>query len=225
MIINYGKYILPLFAAIHENEKSSIIVKFLGCSFFINNSGQIATCAHVVKSIQDDEYVVAKYFESNKFYKLYDIRVHPKHDFATANLKIDNKDFFPFYIDDILICMDVGTFGFTAAGIDKKNNVKLDARFLKGYISRIADNFENLPNGTEALETSFPSLAGFSGSPIISSGKVVGMLFNNYESQVIVHSYSEVVDENERFSEKITKIVEMGLAYTSKTILRCLQQF
>lgn len=219
MPINYDKHILPLLAAKRESKDSVFLTKYLGCSFFINSSGFIATCAHVINSIEDDEYIVAKHLATNKFYPLGETRIHPKLDFAVSHIEIKDNDFFQAYTDEILIGIDIGAFGFTASGFDNQENIGLDGRFLKGYITRIADNFDHLPDGIEACETSFPSLSGFSGTPILNAKQVVGMLFNNYESHVVVHSYSEIQDNDQNFSEKITRVVEFGLAYSTKTLV------
>lgn len=49
------------------------------------------------------------------------------------------------------------------------------------------------------------------------------MLYGNIESQVVVHSFTEVVEGETKFTEKTARLVEFGLVHTLDTVYQALQ--
>lgn len=217
-MINYGDYLIPLLIG-KINGSNITLDRYAGVAFFIGKDGLIATCKHIIEMKEDNEVLFVKNLNDESFDILQNIKVHPNKDFAIAYLP-NIKDYKVFALNNkkYSIGYDIQAFGFTS---NRKQDgiVHVDARFRKGYIVRISD----LPLNNESnslMEISFPSEKGFSGTPIISTAdySVVGMLYGNSESSILQHAITEIEDNGEKFSEKITKIVEFGLAHSNQDI-------
>ncbi len=219
MFIDYGKYLIPLAVAKRTARNQGDIERFAGSAFYINSHGTIATCSHIVESLQEDEFLIAKELRTGTFLEIKNICRHEKYDFAVGQVDVSNNLFFKPVMDELLIGDDVGAVGFTVYGKIGKD-VRVDTRMLRGYISRISNQCQGNMRGKSTFEVSFPSLTGFSGTPITTHNGsfLAGMLYNNVESSIEVFSFSEVNENGEKYSEKIHRIIEFGAAHSINDI-------
>ena len=219
MIVDYGKYVLPLAVAKRTAPNQGDLERFAGSAFYIDSHGTIATCSHIVGSLQQNEFLVAKELRTGTFLEVKNICCHERFDFAVGHIDANNNLFFKPIIDELAIGDDVGAVGLTLYGKIGKD-VRIDARMLRGYVSRISNQLQETIRGKSTLEVSFPSLTGFSGTPITTHNGsfLAGMLYNNIESSIEVFSFSEVNENGEKYSEKIHRIIEFGAAHSLKDI-------
>jgi len=91
---------------------------------------------------------------------------------------------------------------------------------MKGHIVRVGEN-SPVEHAKSICEVSFPSLAGFSGTPILSDGEqqyVAGMLYGNYESSIQLFKITGINDSGNKCNEEIHRVYEFGLAHTPSDI-------
>jgi hypothetical protein len=225
--MNYGEYQIPLLIAKKRHEGNELhmdINRYAGVAFFIGAEGRIATCKHIIEMVQDDEVLLGKNLITGDIDVIYNIKSHPKYDFAIGNfIKHQNYKCFELLDTKYLPGHDVRAFGFNNIG-QKNKIVEVNARMLKGYVVSQSDS-SNHPHALSSTELSFPSLKGFSGSPLVSeqTGKLAGMLFSNHESSIEIHSITDVEENGDKFAESIHRIVELGLAHSAKDLLTFIQ--
>ena len=213
--IDYGEYLVPLLIT-KKNGTDHTIDRYAGVAFFIGNTGLLATCKHIIDMVQDDESIIVKNINTQTFEVIENIKTHPTKDFAIGYLSdITNYKSFKLDSNEYSIGYDIQAFGFTS-NHKQNGTVHIDARFRKGYIVRTSPRALN-NDSNSLIEISFPSEKGFSGTPIISTTtkNIVGMLYGNSESSILQSSLSEVEENGDKFTEKITKIVEFGLAHSN----------
>ncbi|KAB7664143.1 S1 family peptidase [Plesiomonas shigelloides] len=220
--MNYGDYQLPLLIAkktIRDNNIHLKIDRYAGVAFFVGSNGLIATCRHIVQMVQEGEVLVGKSLNTGNIQPIYDIRVHDKYDFALGAF-MGQRDYevFPMDGEDCLPGHDVRAFGFNNLG-KVESNVQVYARMLKGYVVSTHVTSDH-PEAKTTTEVSFPSLKGFSGSPLVSTetGKLAGMMFSNHESSIEVHSFMDIEDNGDKFKESIYRMIELGLAHSISDI-------
>tara|TARA_R110001583_G_scaffold153929_2_gene305617 strand:+ start:1647 stop:2339 length:693 start_codon:yes stop_codon:yes gene_type:complete len=226
--MNYGEYQIPLLIAKQRFEGNTLhidIDRYAGVAFFIGDEGKIATCKHIVEMVQEGEVLVGKNLISGEIDVIYNIKSHPQYDFAIGNF-IKHQSYKCFELRDIayLPGHDVRAFGFNNIGQENKV-VNVNARMLKGYVVSNSETSDH-PLANTTTELSFPSLKGFSGSPLVSeqTGKLAGMLFSNHESSIEVHSFTDVEDNGDKFAESIYRIVELGLAHSAKDLIKFIRE-
>ena len=219
MIVDHGKYILPLSVAKRTGTDKGDLLRFAGSSFYIDSFGTIATCSHIIESLQENEFLIAKELSIGAFFEVKNLRCHPKFDFALGQIDVTKSKFFKPANKELILGDDVGAIGFTASGKIGKD-VHVETRMLRGYISRISEKPTAHIKGKSTFEVSFPSLAGFSGAPVTTheGSFLAGMLFNNIESSIEVFSYSEIKDNDKKYSEKIHRIIEFGAVHPLEDI-------
>ncbi len=138
MAIFAADYILPL-AVGKKMGPNSIdnLHRYAGIAFYIGSLGLIATCAHIVEALTENEILVAKDFNRNAFYEVKEVTCHKKMDFAVGHIDVVDNRFMkpinekitPFYMGT-----DVQSFGYVNYGKNNEN-LNLQYRFFKGYIS------------------------------------------------------------------------------------------
>ena len=211
MKVNFGEYILPLAVAKRTGPKLGDLERFAGSAFYINNHGTIATCAHIIESLNEDEFLIVKELRTGTFLEVTDIVCHEKFDFAVGQIDVRGNNFFKPAMEELLIGDDVDAVGFTFYGKTEKN-VRINTRMLRGYISRISNEPQEMMRGKSTFEVSFPSLSGFSGSPVTThkGSFLAGMLYNNIESSIEVFSFSETNSDGKKCTEKVHRVIEFG---------------
>jgi len=222
-MIQFRHTLLPLFAfrskgSIPTNARD---IRYVGVSYHFNDQGDIATCAHIVNSLQEGETLMAvEMHGASLTYPVDNLQCHPKHDFAIGNVR--RRDYRVVPISDqpeVFIGSDVMAYGFTTAGLIEERQVTMP-RLFKGHIVRTHPT-PTLPVARSTCEVSFPSYSGFSGTPLLFDHRktcIAGMLYGNYESTITLHKHTEVDDAGSKYSEEIHRVVELGAAHTAPDI-------
>jgi len=217
--------LLPLFAmdladGIPQDPKKS---RYIGVSFHFNDMGNIATCSHIVQSLQANESLVGvEMYGECLCYKVEDIRCHKKYDFAVG--RVGRTNYRPVAIHgkkDIYIGANLMAYGFTSNQVQNSKE-EIHPRLFKGHVVR-THHEPILPVSKSTCEISFPSLKGFSGAPLLfdkEEASVAGMLFSNFESSITLHQLTEIDDKGNKFAEVAHRVVELGVAHTAFDI-RC----
>jgi hypothetical protein len=228
MSINTHDYILPLVTGkkIDDNTVDGLH-RYAGMAFYIGHNGLVATCAHIVESLANDEILMVKDLNLNAFLEIEEIKCHPSMDFSIGRIKVNNNRYpIPANVKVTQSSkgLDLWSLGYVNMG-KEENNVILQPRFFKGYISSFGDKPHPQTRSKSHCEISFPSLAGFSGAPVFLSGtnRLVGMLFGNNESSIEVFSFQEITEDKKNYSEKIFRTIEFGLIHTVNDIVSYLE--
>jgi len=198
-------------------------IRYLGVAYHINDAGNIATCAHIVRGVKDGETLVAtEFYGECMTFRVNDIRCHEKYDFAVCHVSRQKYEVIPIHGKrEIELGTDVLSYGFTSNGVSDGRYITMP-RLFKGHIVRVHDS-PILPDARSTCEISYPSHNGFSGTPVLFNAPktaLAGMLFSNYESTITLHKFAEVEDSGTKFSEEIHKVVELGIAHTAFDV-RC----
>jgi hypothetical protein len=223
-MIQFRHSVLPLFAVNMQNgipQDPRGSMRYLGVAYHFNDIGNIATCAHVVKALQEGETLFAlEMHGENLGFEVKDVLCHPKYDFAVGWVDRKNYEVIPLHGKrEVFIGDDVMAYGFTNNGII---DGRLDTvpRLFKGHIVRTHTS-PILPDARSTCELSFPALKGFSGTPLLFSKpklSMAGMVFSNYESTIELYQYTEIEGKNEKYSEKVHKVIELGVAHSAYDI-------
>lgn len=221
---DFNQYVLPLFEALVESNEIKETPRFLGMAFNINKDGAIATCAHLFSELGENKTVIAIQMNDYRFFPVEKIKCHEKYDFAIAKVKRPVEIVLPLMTKAGYVAgIDVMAYGVNSNGI-KGEQLDLCPRFMKGHIVRIGEN-SPVEHAKSLCEVSFPSLAGFSGTPILSDGAqqyVAGMLYGNYESSIELFKITEIDDSGNKYNEQVHRVYEFGLAHTPSDILQFL---
>lgn len=218
--INFGRYLLPLLVVKLNQHGAGSLLRYAGVAFYLQSDSLLATCKHIIESVAPGETLVAKNLQTGDIEILYEIKTHPKADFALCRtMSPAPHDYFRHLLTPVQLGTDIQALGFTAAGAEGKN-LMVDARLLKGYVSRLSETATR-PDARSTLELSFPSLRGFSGAPVIDAkNQLIGMLFSNHESTIELFKYEEVDDEKSRYRESVHRVQEFGLVQPIADIRR-----
>jgi len=220
-LADFNEYVLPLFEAKIVEGEIVETPKFLGMSFNINRNGAIATCAHLFSDLDSNKTVIGIQMSDYQFFQVDNIQCHEKYDFAIASVNKSNSV--------VLNLVDQSRFNpgldIVAYGVNSNGRVgqKLDLcpRLMKGHIVRVGIQ-PVVPHAKSICEISFPSLAGFSGTPILSNEadtqQVAGMLYGNYESSIELFKVTEIDESGSSYNEQIHRVFEFGLAHTPDDI-------
>lgn len=222
---DFNQYVLPLFEALTENNEIKETPRFLGMAFNINKSGAIATCSHLFSDLDESKKVIAIQMNDYVGFPVEDIKCHEKYDFAIATVKRPVEIVLPLMpTEGYLAGIDVIAYGLNSNGL-KGQQLDLCPRLMKGHIVRIGED-SPLEHAKSICEISFPSLAGFSGTPILSNGPqqyVAGMLYGNYESSIELFKVTEIDESGNKYNEQIHRVFEFGLAHTPSDIRQFLK--
>ena len=99
----------------------------------------------------------------------------------------------------------------------------IDARLLKGYVSKMHEGPDELPSPS-VFEVSMPVPKGFSGAPMLVDGKVAGMVFGNIESRMQTFALEEVQEEGKHFREVAYRVLEFGRAHQLEAIVQFIRE-
>jgi hypothetical protein len=201
--------------------------RFLGSGFYIGNAGYLLTCKHVVDSVIDDETLFAYQLGKKRTLELIIIRSSEKYDLSLCRSQPpDIRTPWPF-VDETYITLGHGieVYGYLNEPLGDIE-LPFTQRYLKGHIISIS-RYENFP---DSFELSVPVLFGMSGSPLVchlpvEGGSerrpcIAGLVYGCRESEVIHHTFMET----ENYSERVSRIVELGLSYTPKAVFSFLSE-
>lgn len=214
-------HLVVFVAATKADENRWKSWRHLGTGFHIGDAGSVATCKHIVNSLLDGESLFAFAVTGSQLVMpVYDIRCHPKYDFAVV--RVDRPDPVAFSIiysgTRLYIGDDVIAYGYFGVPGSHDCIPKLVGRCFKGHVVRIDSTI--IPNiAASTCEISFPSISGFSESPILHKRDcVLGMFHGNHESSIQVYQYEEVLSTKEKHVESVRRVIELGLAHTAMGI-------
>ncbi len=210
-------YIFPIF------DSKNV---FRGTGFFVSPKGHFLTARHVVGDADRESFFIHIQVGAREHlqkFPVINLSFHQRADIAMGAIDSYGNlvDFFPLLWPMRLVGEDVYTFGFTEERIKTDRGEKLDARYLKGYISAISASNIGV-NGKRFYELSFEVPRGLSGAPVLMFHNevcIVGLIIGTHRSEEIEDFLEETIEENNNESKIIQKIINKkvisyGLAYT-----------
>jgi len=218
---------LPLYAGKKDDKNEVYDLRYIGNSFHVNDD-TIATCAHVVEGLNEDELLFAwETSGQNLLLDLLNVKSHDKYDFAIANVVRSNFSIMAINNQKNYIGDRIRAYSYTVNRTGENGLPILDNRLFDGHIVRI--NGPELPGKSKSTcELSIPILSGFSGSPILgelenhpfpNSWRIIGMAYGNFDSKILSYQYSENLDNGSKRVESIYRVLELGLAHSSLDLL------
>ena len=216
-----------IIAAELDDSKQIVRWRHLGTAFHIGGGGMIATCSHIIKSKNDNEELFAlTATDQRTLAPLEEIICHPKYDFAVAKIDGPGLPFPLIYSGERLYVGDeLWAFSYFNAGSSPPGYApNFQGRLFKGYIASLFHQ-ERQGVSPSTCEISFPSIAGFSGAPLLHPRDcILGMLYGNSESTIELYRYEEVINQSNKRAESIHRLVEFGLAHSAMDIRRFLRE-
>jgi len=226
MYVDY--YVVPIIAVPKDEQEK---FRFLGTGFFVGDKGHLVTCAHVVKQITPNESLHCYQIGRKREITLEVIKVMTDYDLALClGDRPQTKIEIPIVSEPFVhMGSDIDTFGYLHEPRGQAH-LPFTRRIMKGHIVSIPDSSDY----PDSYELSFPALFGFSGAPLLYSfniqGKtesklgIAGCIYGSRETGIVKHSelVHEVLSHGmiERETETISRIVELGLAYTPKALFK-----
>jgi len=224
MPIAAADYILPLVVRKKTVTRShEEIDRFAGTGFYLGANGVVATCEHIVSSIDADEMIMAYDIKSHTFFQLNHVKCHPSMDFAVARIQVKNNSYFKLLSTQkrsIPLGTDVSSCGYINAG-RVGSALRLEDKFFKGYISFIGNRPDPSAHCRTLCELSFPTLVGFSGAPVFYKDQnlLFGMLYGNKETRIEVASSPETAENHRASTAKKYRTMAFGLMHTIDDII------
>lgn len=201
--------------------------RFLGSGFYIGNEGYLLTCKHVIDSAAKDENLFIYQLGKKRTLELKVIANSGRYDISLCKSQSAGiQKPWPF-IDETYITLgcDIEVYGYLHEPLGY-NRLPFMQRYFKGYITSISRQ-ENFP---DSFELNIPVLFGMSGSPLVYHAPIegttrrevciAGIVYGSRESEVVRHA----VIDTENYSERVSKIVELGLSYMPKAVFSLLSQ-
>lgn len=213
--------IVPLIV-IPKNDESKC--RFIGSGSYVDENGHLVTCRHVIDEFDVDGKLCAYQLGKRRELELRIVAKSDKYDLALCKSLppgIKVKKLWPI-IDEpfVNIGNDVEVYGYVHEPLGP-DELPFRQRYMKGHITGIPKDI----NYPDSFELNFPILFGMSGSPLVyhvpikgTSKKqtcIVGCAYGTRESEVVQHS----IISSENKEERVSRIVELGLAYKPKAIL------
>ncbi len=212
--------LLPLYEGALVDGDFTQAPNYLGMAFFIHENGSIATCSHVIQAAKDSNNIVGIMMGTHEIVTLNNIQCHETYDFAIARSSATNVICLPLVTDQEFVPgRDVMAMGITNDGI-KDGITQSCCRLKKGYIVRTHGE-TTLKHMRYLHEISFPSLSGYSGTPLLMgapASHIIGILHSNNESTIELDNFSEINNKGQEFSQEIHRIVEYGLVHSPADI-------
>lgn len=226
---NFGDYVFPI-CELYPNEANNKfkIRHFHGSGFFIGTEGYFLSAKHLINNedfkTADSKTVFGAILQDvqdnrlNRFTKnIMQIEEHPEYDVVIGKIDHTPPGFFSSDNQDAYGWEDVHCFGYPENL--NKNHEQLytfGSQFLKGYIMRrVSQDDIPLLNIPPSYELNFPIPKGVSGSPIFRIGQVkslLGIALSSHDSVLARYESTDVVNGNEKYSEKIVQVTQLGIA-------------
>ncbi len=206
--LNVTEYIRPL--GIREDGES---VKFAGTGFGIGRRGLVLTASHVVACADKPQQVYMQ-LRNGRFLRAISKKVHPMADVTALQFESDHSPHFfklsspPAAIGEFHLGTEIISYGYPVTR-ETPEKVRLEPRLMSGHIQR---HFIHEQGNCRfrACETSFPSILGQSGSPVLLASNIdsaIAVLTTNFESSIVVDSYEEHNEDGEKETHTIKKII------------------
>lgn len=214
--------------SVYTAEKKSWPAKsyaksFLGCAFSCSPDGHLATCSHVVQEINEDHVLVVQHLTEGRCHKAEVLAHHSKYDVAFLKIEAKTPNWPSPILEEQLLASTVWAYGLYDSIIEE-GSITCIPQVFSGTITATPRRLYGLATDAPFYQVSFPSLPGFSGSPLYVDLKhgsaVCGMMFQNRTTEIVLRDVMEYKDEKIHFSEKRLRGWDAGVAHTSSCILR-----
>jgi hypothetical protein len=224
--------IVPIYITPKKDETK---FAFLGTGFYIDKNGHLLTCRHVADNLDNSHRLFAYQIGKRKDLELTVLRKSTQYDLALCKSsppKIKER-LWPWPIINepfITIGDEIEVYGYWYEPLGP-DEVPFRQRYMKGHITGVPID----PNYPDSFELSFPVLSGMSGSPLIHRAQVedesekrvsiVGCAYGCRETEIVRHKVTIEENAKERIEERVSRIVELGLAYKPKAIFSLFHGF
>jgi hypothetical protein len=226
----FSENVFPICKIERSSEtKEEKIIHFHGTGFTIGTEGFFLSARHVINkdclaACERGQSLIAPLKEvgsrgrSWKIGNITEVETHPTSDVAIGKIDYRPPGFFSSKNQVAYGWEDVHVFGYPESRTRGRQtgDYEFNPHFLKGYVSRRLE-IKDVPlrHYAPAYELSFPIPLGVSGSPVFRTGpdhSLLGIAVASLESAVSVHEFTEVRDGTEKYSEKVQKIEQFGIA-------------
>ena len=220
MMRDNSEYVMPVFA---RGEGADGRWRFVGTSFFVQSPRTLVSCRHVLESSTKGQDLYVHHFMTTSWHRISDVWLHPRADIAVASVHDFGAKVMTPFSGPLSLGGDVSAFAYMEDSVD--GTFALLPSVAKGYIVNQPAGLDRLTAGLGTYTLSFPSLPGFSGSPveIFDTSHFVGMLFNNKQTEVTVSSYEERQDGGSTWKERVVRLQEYGVMVGYGEILAALR--
>jgi hypothetical protein len=227
---HFGEFVFPVCemgpaAATGESQ----VLHFHGTGFTIGTEGYFLSARHVINeeclagcptghSLAGLVLPVDQHQRRWTVAQISAVEAHASSDVAIGKIAYTPPHFFSSRNQVAYGWQDVHVFGYPAGRTRSFSSglYEFNPHFLKGYVSRRLETKDvSLPHSAPSYELNFPIPLGVSGSPVFRTGpdhSLVGIAVGSQESAVSVHEYTEVQDGGGKYSEKVRKIEQFGIA-------------
>jgi len=219
---HFQDIVVPLLAS-PSNAKDKF--RFIGSGFFVGSGGFLITCRHVAEELARGENLEAYQIGKRRSLGLKIIDKSERYDLALCKSinPPDIAESWPIVTKPYVgLASEVYLSGYVYEPVE--DDIPFRERYMKGYITGIAREIIY----KDSFELSFPVLFGMSGSPLLSRFRIegdmeerigiVGCAYGCHESSIVKHTVISTDNEIER----VSRIVELGLAHESETLISIL---
>lgn len=177
-IVNPQQIKLSVVKIIYKNEQ--------GTGFFITDN-IIITAYHIIMDEVINEDEIQIFSIDGKLQKCKVLTFDEENDICLLTCQFENKIYLPLYITPIRINENWESYGFPYQG--EQNGLR-----IYGTINELIDNekYDFTLNCNE-IDKNY-NYEGLSGSPLVSSGKVIGVILKQLDDKIGVISLSRVSD-------------------------------
>lgn len=192
-IVNPQQIKLSVVKIIYKNEQ--------GTGFFITNN-IIMTAYHIIMDEVTNEDVIQIILNDGTLQKCKLLTFDEENDICLLTCQFQSKIYLPLYIIPIRINENWESYGFPYQG--EQNGLR-----IYGTINELVDNekYDFTLNCTE-IDKNY-NYEGLSGSPLISTGKVIGVILKQLDDKIGVISLNRISDllQKENISVKTEEAI------------------
>ena len=208
------EYVFPLFVAADPARlppDTPIIagkVNYLGTAFFVTRNGIAITAAHCVPNpadLPDGKTFIGVIWDGLRA-RAASIQIAtliPDRDLAVLKVALTPAKYFEVSFEKVHMGSDVYSVGIPLHSV---HGPQFEFRYMKGHVTFVSHN----------LELSYPAPRGMSGSPVLSRGKVVGVLSRNARSEALEDQVEEITENFGPLTRvtqvKTVSVINYGLA-------------
>ncbi|MFX0201592.1 MAG: serine protease [Candidatus Hodarchaeota archaeon] len=226
--VSHELYVEDVIVPIYITPKSDETkMCFVGTGFYVDKSGHFVTCRHVADNLDENHRLFAYQIGKRQDLELTILKRSNKYDLALCKSSPPRLgETFPMVTEQyIQFTSDIELVGYCHEPQLLPKRAPFRQRFMKGNITGIPLE----PGYPDSFELSFPILFGMSGSPLIcriglsQRAFIAGCAYGNKEAEIVRHIVTIEENEKGRVEERVSRIVELGLAYKPSAIFLLLQ--
>jgi hypothetical protein len=216
--------IVPIYVTPRSDET---IIRFVGTGFYVDKRGHLITCRHVADNLDENHRLFAYQIGKRKDLELRILERSEKYDLALCKSSPPGLGTtLPMVTEEyIQLTSDIEVFGYCYEPQLLPERAPFRQRFMKRDITGIPLE----PEYPDSFELNFPILFGMSGSPLIyrtpTFGRpfIGGCAYGNKEAEIVRHVVTIEEGAEGRREERVSRIVELGLAYKPSAIFLLIQ--